>query len=105
MRLQDLSGGTLSIIQPVQTTSLLLLVGGHRSPLYPPNKVVVWDDAVGHEVAELEFRERILGLATRREWIVVVLKRRVVTFRITQGVIVRQQEYPTGVNTRGKYRH
>lgn len=97
----DLSNGTLSIIQPVQTTSLLLLVGGHRSPLYPPNKIVVWDDAAGHEVAELEFRERVLGLQTRRDWIVVALKRRVVTFRIVEGVITRQQEYPTGVNSRG----
>lgn len=86
----------------MQMTSLLLLVGGGRTPLYPPNKVVFWDDARGHEVAELEFRERVLGVQTRRDWVVVALKRRVITFRLVDGAITRHHEYTTGVNVRGR---
>lgn len=101
-RHQDLSNGALAIIQPMHSSSLLLLVGGRRTPLYPPNKVVVWDDALGHEVAELEFRERVLGLASRRGWIAVALKRRVVVFKLEDGVITRFREYETSVNMRGE---
>lgn len=97
----DISNGALAIIQPIHTSSLLLLVGGRRSPLYPPNKVVVWDDAAGHEVAELEFRERVLGLTSRRGWIAVALKRRVVVFKFENGVISRYKEFETSVNMRG----
>lgn len=86
----------------MHSSSLLLLVGGRRTPLYPPNKVVVWDDALGHEVAELEFRERVLGLASRRGWIAVALKRRVVVFKLEDGVITRFREYETSVNMRGE---
>lgn len=86
----------------MHSSSLLLLVGGRRTPLYPPNKVVVWDDALGHEVAELEFRERVLGLASRRGWIAVALKRRAVVFKLEDGVITRFREYETSVNMRGE---
>ncbi|KAF8309141.1 hypothetical protein DL93DRAFT_2086042 [Clavulina sp. PMI_390] len=101
LRKRDISNGTLAIIQPIHTTSLLLLVGGRRTPRYPPNKVVLWDDALGHEVAEIEFRERVLGLASRREWIAVALKRRVVVYQLEEGGITRFKEYETSPNMRG----
>lgn len=96
----DLTGGTLSNVMPMQTSSLLFLVGGGRSPLYPPNKVVLWDDSLGTEVAELEFRERVRGLACRRDWLAVSLRRRVVIFKIGQ-TITRYAEYDTCDNPRG----
>ncbi|KAF8338727.1 WD40-repeat-containing domain protein [Cantharellus anzutake] len=101
LRKRDLQNGTLSIVQPMQTTSLLFLVGGGRSPRYPLNKVVLWDDAVGREVGELEFREQVLGLAVRRDWLCVALKRRVVVFRFVNGVIERYREWETCINKRG----
>lgn len=82
-------------------SSLLFLLGGGRSPLYPPNKVVLWDDALGREVAELEFRERVRGLACRRGWLVVALRRRAVAFQVGERV-TRVQEWDTGDNERGE---
>jgi WD repeat-containing protein 45 len=89
------------MVQPLHTSSLLFLVGGGRSPLYPPNKVIMWDDALGREVAELEFRERVLGLAARRGWLAVALKRRVVVYRFIDGVVARYREWEKCVNMRG----
>lgn len=97
----ELTGGTLSAVVPLHTSSLLFLLGGGRSPLYPPNKVILWDDAIGSEVAELEFRERVRGLACRRGWLAVALRRRVVVFEVGESVS-RYGEWDTCDNPRGK---
>lgn len=87
---------------PLHTSSLLFLVGGGRSPRYPPNKVVLWDDALGQEIAELEFRERVRGLACRKGWLAVALRRRVVVFELGAAVS-RYGEWDTCDNPRGTY--
>lgn len=96
----ELPGGTLSAVVPLHTSSMLFLVGGGRSPLYPPNKVMLWDDILGKEVAELEFRERVRGLACRRGWFAVALRRRVVVFKLDESVS-RFGEWDTCDNPRG----
>ncbi|KAF8640063.1 hypothetical protein AX17_001304 [Amanita inopinata Kibby_2008] len=100
VRKRELTGGTLAAVVPLHSTNLLFLLGGGRSPLYPPNKVVVWDDALGAEIAELEFRERVRGLACRRGWLAVALRRRVVAFQIGEKV-TRYAEWETCDNLRG----
>jgi WD repeat-containing protein 45 len=102
IRVTELTGGTLSTVVPLHTSSLLFLIGGGRSPLYAPNKVILWDDAVGAEVAELEFRERVRGLACRRGWLAVALRRRVVLFEVGHQVS-RSAEWDTSDNPRGTY--
>lgn len=100
LRKRELPGGTLSAVMPLHTSSILFLVGGGRSPLYPPNKVVLWDDIQGKEVAELEFREKVRGLACRRGWFAVALRRRVVVFKLDESVS-RFGEWDTCDNPRG----
>lgn len=100
IRKRELTGGTLAAVLPLQTSNILFLLGGGRSPLYPPNKVIVWDDAIGSEVAELEFRERVRGIACRRGWLAVSLRRRVVVFEIGKQV-TRYGEWDTCDNPRG----
>jgi hypothetical protein len=97
----EFTGGTLAAVLPMHTSNLLFLLGGGRSPRYPPNKVIVWDDNTGQEAAELEFRERVRGFACRRGWLVVALRRRVVVFRIG-AEIERYQEWDTNDNPRGE---
>lgn len=88
---------------PLELSNLLFLVGGPPSPLYSPNKVVVWDDQQGQAIAELEFREEIKGLAVRRDRLIVVLRRRVVIFVLGKGDlgIWREGVYATTDNPRG----
>ncbi|KAF7313722.1 WD-REPEATS-REGION domain-containing protein [Mycena chlorophos] len=100
IRKRELTGGTLAAAVPLHASSLVFLLGGGRSPLYPPNKVVFWDDVLGTEVAELEFRERVRGLACRRGWLAVALRRRVVVFELGEQVS-RFGEWDTSDNPRG----
>lgn len=99
-RTTEITGGTLAAVLPLHTSSFLFLVGGGRSPRYPPNKVIFWDDAIGKEVAELEFRERVRGIACRRGWLAVALRRRVVVFQLAAS-IARHSEWDTCDNPRG----
>ncbi|KII95228.1 hypothetical protein PLICRDRAFT_48193 [Plicaturopsis crispa FD-325 SS-3] len=100
IRVRELTGGTLAAAVPMHSSNLMFLLGGGRSPRYPPNKVIVWDDAIGAEVAELEFRERVRGVACRRGWLAVALKRRVVLFEIGE-YVTRYAEYDTCDNSKG----
>ncbi|TFK76015.1 hypothetical protein BDN72DRAFT_361640 [Pluteus cervinus] len=65
IRKRELTGGTLAAVVPLDTSNILFLLGGGRSPRYSPNKVIVWDDSVGKEVAALEFKVDVKGLACR----------------------------------------
>ncbi|KAI0303878.1 WD40-repeat-containing domain protein [Russula brevipes] len=100
LRKREVSGGVLSSVVPMHCSSLLFLVGGGRDPRYPPNKVIFWNEALGKEVAELEFREKVRGLACRRGWLAVALRRRVVVFEIG-GSVKRYGEWDTYDNSRG----
>ncbi|KAK7695494.1 hypothetical protein QCA50_000130 [Cerrena zonata] len=100
LRKREISGGTLALAVPLHSSSLLFLVGGGRSPRYPPNKVILWDEAQGKEVADLEFRERVRGIACRRGWLAVALKRRVVVYKLG-ATISRHAEYDTCENPKG----
>ncbi|PPQ67816.1 hypothetical protein CVT26_007063 [Gymnopilus dilepis] len=100
IRKRELTGGTLAAVVPLHSSNLLFLLGGGRSPLYPPNKVIFWNDTLAKEVAELEFRERVRGIACRRGWLAVALRRRVVVFQIGE-TVTRHNEWDTSDNPRG----
>ncbi|KAG8969014.1 hypothetical protein FRC03_004981 [Tulasnella sp. 419] len=98
---RDTEDGTLSIALPLHSTSLMFLVGGGRNPLYSPNKVVLWDADKAKEVVELEFKERVRGLACRRGLLAVALRRRAVVFKIETNKVERIDEWETSENLRG----
>lgn len=86
---------------PLHRTNLLFLVGGPPSPLYSPNKVVVYSLVKKTSIAVLEFRSTVLGICARLDRLVVVLAKRVVLFAISQGAITREGAYDTAGNLRG----
>ncbi|WVN90882.1 uncharacterized protein L203_106125 [Cryptococcus depauperatus CBS 7841] len=72
--------GTLSLALILPHSPLLVLQGGGVSPLYAPNKVVIYNDKLGEVVAEIEFGERARGIVARRGMICIALLRKVVGF-------------------------
>ncbi|ODN99148.1 hypothetical protein I350_07306 [Cryptococcus amylolentus CBS 6273] len=95
--------GTLALALILPHSPLLILQGGGASPLYAPNKVVVYNDKVGEAVAELEFGERIRGVSARRGLFCVALSRKVVIFEYgLNGFWIRKLgEWETAKNEQG----
>ncbi|KAF8192472.1 hypothetical protein BJ912DRAFT_962082 [Pholiota molesta] len=84
IRKRELTGGTLAAVEPA----------------VPAEQGRAVERCAGKEVAELEFRERVRGIACRRGWLAVSLRRRVVVFQIGASV-TRYGEWDTGDNPRG----
>lgn len=101
----EFPNSSLRFVLPLAQTNLLFLVGGPPCPLYPPNKVLFWDDKLGKTVAELEFREDVRGLVARRDRLVVVLRRRVIVFVLGKGGmgVWREGVYQTTDNLNGMW--
>lgn len=102
----ELPNASLRIVLPLLSTNIVLLVGGPPSPLYPPNKVVLWDHHQRRVVSQLEFGEEVRALAARRDRLVVVLNRRVILFVLGNGQhgIWREGTYHTTPNPSGQSR-
>ncbi|EJU06405.1 hypothetical protein DACRYDRAFT_73851 [Dacryopinax primogenitus] len=100
---RDIPNGTLAHVVPLHSTNLLFLVGGGNVPLYPPNKVILYNAEQGVDVAELEFREAVRGLACRRGMIAVALRRRVCVFEVGREIatVSKLGEWETCDNDRG----
>ena len=53
------------------------------SPSFPPNKVLIYDDALSRPIGELSFRHRVLSVKLRRDRIVVILRDKIYVYRFS----------------------
>ncbi|KAK1264445.1 Autophagy-related protein 18c [Acorus gramineus] len=96
---RDLKSGGFGIIEMLFRSNVLALVGGRANPLYPPNKVMIWDDHQSRCVGEFSFRSDVRGVKLRRDQIVVVLEHKIYVYNLTDLKLLHQIE--TVANLRG----
>ena len=65
-------GGGIGIVETLEKTNVLALVGGGDHPQFLPNKVIIWDDYNKKPVFEIERRNRIRGVKFNREILTII---------------------------------
>lgn len=74
--------GGLRQAEMLYRTNILALLGTGENPTYPRNKVIMFDDARGANIGELNFHREtvIVGVRLRRDFIIVILLNRICVF-------------------------
>ncbi|BFU22931.1 wd repeat protein [Entamoeba histolytica] len=65
--------GGVGIIELLYKSNLVALVGGGPQPVFPPTKVIIWDDYQNKGIAELEYDTPVRAVRLKRDIIVVVV--------------------------------
>ncbi|KAK7984625.1 hypothetical protein PG989_012027 [Apiospora arundinis] len=73
MTSRDFSAG-LGLVQMMGNANYLALVGGGRSPKFPQNKVIIWDDSKGKIALEITTLTAVRGVQISKSRVVVVLQ-------------------------------
>ncbi|EGG04765.1 uncharacterized protein MELLADRAFT_27382, partial [Melampsora larici-populina 98AG31] len=73
---------SLKFVLPIHRSNIIFLVGGPPSPLYSPNKVIIYDISISKPISSIEFSSQVLGLTARRDKLIVVLLNRLILLNL-----------------------
>eukprot|EP01129_Flabellula_baltica_P014052 TRINITY_DN6655_c0_g1_i1.p1 TRINITY_DN6655_c0_g1~~TRINITY_DN6655_c0_g1_i1.p1 ORF type:complete len:197 (-),score=18.33 TRINITY_DN6655_c0_g1_i1:527-1117(-) len=97
----DTESNGLGIVEILDRCNLIAHVGGGKVPMYPTNKVFIWDDKQGRNIAELAFSTEVMAVRLTREVIVVALMTKVYIYKFSDLSILHEFRIETVANPKG----
>lgn len=76
---RDMNGG-IGVIEMLNRSNILALIGGGKSPRYSSNKLVLWDDHKAKEISEMRFMSHVRNVKMKRDKIFVVCDEKIYVF-------------------------
>ncbi|GEQ67086.1 hypothetical protein JCM33374_g749 [Metschnikowia sp. JCM 33374] len=77
------AGTGIGLVSMLHRTNYLAMVGGGRSPKFPNNKVIIWDDLKKRPSLSLSFMNPVLNVLLSRIRIIVVLVSQVIVYEFS----------------------
>lgn len=68
--------------------NIVALVGGGKNPKFPPNKVIIWDDAQNKVIQERSISENIINIKLKRDRLFVLSLKRIYVFSLKEMKLV-----------------
>ena len=76
---RDMNGG-IGLIEMLNRSNIVALIGGGKSPRYASNKLVLWDDHKAKEISEMRFMSHVKNVKMKRDRIFVVTEDKIYAF-------------------------
>ena len=94
----DAEANGIGIVEMLFRSNMLAIVGGGRTPKFPRNKLMIWDDFKTACIAELEFKTPVTGVKLRRDTILVTINDKAYKYNFELELL---DSYDTCPNPRG----
>jgi len=76
---RDMNGG-IGLIEMLNRSNIVALIGGGKSPRYSANKLVLWDDHKQKEISEMRFMSSVKNVKMKKDRIFAVTEDKIYVF-------------------------
>ena len=76
---RDMNGG-IGLIEMLNRSNIVALIGGGKSPRYSSNKLVLWDDHKQKEISEMRFMSSVKNVKMKKDRIFAVTEDKIYVF-------------------------
>eukprot|EP00252_Welwitschia_mirabilis_P006407 TRINITY_DN1728_c0_g1_i1.p1 TRINITY_DN1728_c0_g1~~TRINITY_DN1728_c0_g1_i1.p1 ORF type:complete len:394 (+),score=43.46 TRINITY_DN1728_c0_g1_i1:245-1426(+) len=87
---RKVDNGGIGIVEMLFQSNIMALVGGGPNPVYPPNKLMIWDDHHCRCIGDLSFKTEVRAVRLRRDRIVVVLDHKIYVYNFADLKLLQQ---------------